>query len=262
MNGSKKIIVAIIIAAVGIGLCWLVSNTIKQENSNDDSFVVGTSAGYAPYASINEQGEYEGFDIDVARAIAGKLNKKLVLKDLGSMTSLMMGLDQKSLDAIIWGVSITESRLKKYTMVHYQGNVTDSYPLLFWKLAPVGIKTFNDLKGLKICVEPSSSQSVALGRYSGIDILPVERVDDALLNIQYGKADAALVEYAIANKFVRKFPEIKIVSLALAPEDQEFGCGIVLRKESSELSQKIQRIIDELKADGTVQRLAKQWNLE
>jgi ABC-type amino acid transport substrate-binding protein len=262
MNSKSKLSL-LLVGIVATCAAFLFRNVYQSRALNtQDTFIVGTSAGYAPYASINEQGEYEGFDIDVARAIAEKLNKKLVLKDLGSMTSLMMGLDQKSLDAIIWGVSITEARLKKYTMIHYQGSVTDSYPLLFWQKAPADIKMFDDLKGLKICVEPSSSQSAALGRYSNINILPVERVDDALLNIQYGKADAALVEYAIANKFARKFPEIKIVSLALNPEDQEFGCGIVLEKENNALSQKIQRIIDELKADGTLQRLAKQWNLE
>src|SRR5271157_3699018 len=80
--------------------------------------VVGTTSGYAPYVSLNEQGKYEGFDIDLAELLAKKLDKKLVLKDLGSMPSLMLALKQNKIDALIWAVSITKDRLKNYEMVY------------------------------------------------------------------------------------------------------------------------------------------------
>src|SRR5207249_4261464 len=93
---------------VSIGLILAVSGIIVFKNispskSKIDALVIGTAAGYAPFVSINKQGEYEGFDIDVAQALTKKMGKKLVLKDLGSMTSLFMALEQGSIDAIIWG---------------------------------------------------------------------------------------------------------------------------------------------------------------
>jgi polar amino acid transport system substrate-binding protein len=77
-------------------------------------FVVGTTSGYAPFVSLDAEGKYHGFDIDLAELLAIKLNKKLVIKDLGSMPSLMLGLKQKKIDALIWAVSITEDRMKNY----------------------------------------------------------------------------------------------------------------------------------------------------
>src|SRR3989339_1637569 len=116
----------------------------KQVPRDESELIVGIAAGYAPFVSINAQGQYEGFDIDIAHALADQMGKKLVLKDLGSMTSLFMALDQGKIDLIAWGLSITQERLEKVAMIHYQGAVTDSYPLIFWKEIPTGIITLDD----------------------------------------------------------------------------------------------------------------------
>ena len=96
-----------------------------------NEFIVGTAAQYAPWVSINEQGEYEGFDIDVAQALAKTMGKTLVIKDLGSMASLFMALEQGSIDVIMWGMSITKERLQRVNMVRYSGETITTYPLLF-----------------------------------------------------------------------------------------------------------------------------------
>jgi ABC-type amino acid transport substrate-binding protein len=257
----KKIIGAALACTVLVGgyFFWIVKS--KNQCAENNTLVMGIAAGYAPYVSINERGDYEGFDIDVARAVAQRLNKKLVFKDLGSMTSLMMALDQQNIDAIIWGVSITQQRLQKYAMIHYQGAVTDAYPLIFWDTVPADVHTLADMTGRIVCVEPSSSQSAVLERYTDIIIVPVDKVDDALLNLQYGKADAALLDPVIAKKFVKKFPEIKVLAIPLAPEDQMQGVGIVINKNNTTLSTGMQRVVDALKTDGTLAQLEQKWGL-
>ena len=236
--------------------------SVQSGAAHAESFVVGMAAGYAPFVSINQQGEYEGFDIEMAEHVAQQMSKKLVLKDLGSMTSLMIALEQGSIDAIMWGISITQQRLQKFAMIHYQGSVTESYPLIFWKTIPAGIQRIDDMHGLTVCVEPTSSQSALLEKYSNIVTVPVEKVDDALLNIQYGKADAALLDPAIAKKFTNKFPEIKTLMIPLAPEDQVQGVGIVIKKENKKLTDQVQSAVNVLMANGTVTRLEKKWDLE
>lgn len=182
--------------------------------SSNNILRIGMAAGYAPFVSVNEQGEYEGFDIDLSRALAQKLNRNLELKDLGSMNSLFIALDQGSIDAIIWGLSITQDRLKKVAMVRYQGKTVTSFPLLFWKKIPQGFNSLDAMKGKIIAVEPGSSQEALLDLYPAINKQLTEKVDDALLMIQFGKADAALVEHAIANKFKRKFSEIVSIDVS------------------------------------------------
>jgi len=254
---------------MGLALCALVlaltlflkKETNIQINSQKTSFIVGTAAGYAPFVSINADGEYEGFDIDVARALADKLGKKLEIKDLGSMTSLFMSLKQGSIDAIIWGLSITEDRLKNVAMIRYQGETVTEYPLLFWDRIPEGVSSINDMKNMTISVEPSSAQEAALRNYSFIEKQYVDRIDDALLNIQYGKSDAALVEPAIAQKFQKKYPNIKILPLILPPEDQVQGIGITIKKDNQELIERVQAAVDELRQGGIIQAFETKWGI-
>ncbi len=114
------------------------------------------------------------------------------------------------------------------------------------------------MRGMTVCVEPASSQDAVLSNYSFIDKKSTEKIDDALLNIRYGKADAAFVEPAIAKKFKQKYPEIQILDVALAPEDQVQGVGIALKKDNSSL-------IDEsasrkyLKCSGIIKEYAERW---
>ena len=78
-----------------------------------EDLVVGTTSGYAPYVSINTEGEYEGFDIDIAKALADKLGRRLVIKDFGSMPALILAIKQNKADVLIWSISITQERKNK-----------------------------------------------------------------------------------------------------------------------------------------------------
>lgn len=110
-TGKTIILIGIIILIGFLTHVFLRKNT--EGNTKKTTFVVGTATGYAPFVSINEKGGYEGFDIDVSRALAKELKKELIIKDLGSMTSLFLALENGSIDAIIWGLSITEERAQK-----------------------------------------------------------------------------------------------------------------------------------------------------
>ena len=113
--------------------------------ADEEPLVVGTTSGYAPYVSLDQKGNYEGFDIDFAELLAKKLNRKLVLKDLGSMPSLLLALQQKKIDLLIWAVSITPDRMKNMEMVYYQGEKETEMPFLFWKKVPEGVQSIEDL---------------------------------------------------------------------------------------------------------------------
>lgn len=253
-------LLAIAALIAGISIFWLTTQR-NTTNGQEDTFVVGTVVNYAPFVSINAQGEYEGFDVDVAKSIAQKLGKKLVLKDLGSMAPLFIALEQGSIDTIIWALSITKARLEKVAMIRYQGENVNAYPLIFWKEIPAGINSINDMKGMTICVEPASSQDAVLRTYRDIEILQTERVDDALLNIQYGKADAALVEPEIAAKFKNKYKEIQLLDVPLNEEFQVMGMGIAIKKENTLLIEQVQAAVDALQKEGVIKLLEQKWNI-
>lgn len=255
-------IVLITIATIALGVYFL--TPFKKSNTDTNAkktFIVGTAGGYAPFVSINAQGVYEGFDIDFAQALAQNMNVELEIKDLGSMTSLFIALEQGKIDAIIWALSITPQRLDKVAMIRYQGENTASFPLMFWEKIPNNVTSINDMAHAAICVEPTSCQEAVLNKYSNITKLPTTHVDDALLNIMYNKADAALVEPAIAKKFQTKYPQIKILDLPLAPEDQIQGIGIAVKKDNLALIQQLKQTVANLEEQDIIRVLETKWDI-
>jgi ABC-type amino acid transport substrate-binding protein len=257
-NIQKIIIVAATLAVLSIGWYCFIKKPIVKDSS---TFIVGTASGYAPFVSINQNGDYEGFDIDVATALSAKMGTTLEIKDLGSMASLFMALEQGSIDAIIWGLSVTQDRLKKVAMVRYQGEDVTAYSLIFWQNIPAGITDISAMTDMTICVEPASSQDGVLSRYPLVHKMFTEKVDDALLNIQYGKADAALVEPTIAKKFKNKYPEIQILEIPLAPEDQVHGVGIAIKQDNHSLREKVTLAIRQLDDEGLIKEYEKKWDI-
>ncbi len=255
-----KYIILVAVLLCSAGYFFLKKN--DQSLDRKDCLVVGIAADYAPYVSINQQGEYEGFDVDIAHALAKKMNKKLVFKDYGSMTSLFMALDQNAIDIILWGISITQKRLEKVDFVPYHGQEIMSYPLVFWQDIPHKIVTLSDMKGARICVEPNSVQSAVLYPYEDtITIIPTERVDDAFLMVQQGKADAALLDPAIAQKFKIKCPQIKSIEIVLSPEERSYGMGIPVNKTNIDLKKVLDNAVEALKQEGVIKDLEKKWGV-
>lgn len=227
--------------------------------------VVGTASGYAPFVSINNQGQYEGFDIDIAKAIANKLNRKLVIKDFGSMPALILALKQDKADLLIWSISITQERQKQMAMIYYQGEKTTSLPLLFWDKIPDNITSLEDMANKKndlISVEAGSFQENILMNTPGLSIKQVDKLSDAILELKYGKSRAVLVDNSQKIKYLEKFPNLCSLSVKLPACQQSLGNGICVNFKNEELIKKIENVVNELRHEGTIAQLELKWKLK
>lgn len=223
--------------------------------------VVGTAGGYAPYVSVDTQGNLEGFDIDVANLLAEKLERKLVLKDCGSMPSLLLSLKQKKVDILIWAVSITQERMKSMDMVYYQGEKTTEMPFLFWGKVPEGIRSIDDLADKDVCIEAGSFQEGVVKKFPKVRAKYVDKVTDAILEIRFGKSLATAIDPSLIQRFTAQYPEIKVVKLPLPMQEQSLGYGICISKTDIELSAAIRKAVNELTAEGKIAELEKKWNM-
>lgn len=227
--------------------------------------VIGTTSGYAPYVSINTEGEYEGFDIDIAKALADKLDRKLVIKDFGSMPALILALKQNKADALIWAISITQDRQKQMAMVYYQGEKVTSLPLLFWEEIPDNIKCLQDMANnpsAVISVEAGSFQEDVLLSVSGLNLKQVDKVSDAILELKYGKSQAALIDNSLKPIYIEKFPKLKSLTVNIPESKQSMGNGICVNSSNTELITAIQQAVRELLSDGTIAKLETKWKLK
>lgn len=238
---------------------------ISFSNAIADDLIVGTTSGYAPYVSINAEGEYEGFDIDIAKALANKLGRRLVIKDFGSMPALILALKQNKADILIWSISITQERQKQMAMIYYQGEKTTSLPLLFWGEVPDTIKNLEDMANYPnavISVEAGSFQENVLLSVPGLNLKQVEKVCDAVLELKYGKSQAVLVDNSQKIKYMEKFPKIKSLSINLPESKQSMGNGICLNSNNKDLIEAVQKAVNELFNDGIIANLEVKWKLK
>lgn len=236
----------------------------SKETSQKEKLVVGTTSAYAPYVSLNEKGEYEGFDVDLAHLIAERMDKQLVLKDLGGMTSLLMALQKKKIDAIIWAMSITESRQKEMNMIYYQGEKTTEMPFIFWKEIPKGIEKIEDLEkisGATICVEAGSYQDSVLQKYPSLKTRFLDKVTDAIMEVKYGKALTATIDNSLVPRVGTQYPELKILNLPLPYSQQSLGYGVCIHKENQKLTDQVDKIIADLRSEGKIAELEKKWKI-
>lgn len=230
-----------------------------------DDLIVGTTSGYAPYVSLNEEGEYEGFDIDMARALADKLGRRLIIKDFGSMPSLILALKQNKADVLIWSISITQERQKQMAMVYYQGEKVTSLPLLFWGKVPDNIKSLEDMVNnpkAVISVEAGSFQEDVLLSVPGLTLKQVDKVSDAILELKYGKSQAALIDNSLKPIYMEKFPKLKSLTVDLPESKQSMGNGICLNSNNSDLIAAIKTAVNELFIEGTIANLETKWKLK
>ena len=221
----------------------------------DNILTFCTSLNYPPYESVGTQGQPEGFDIDMAEAIAKKIDKKLVIKEM-AFDSLILGLQQKKCDMVLSGMSITPSRQKEIIMLPYQGDSIKSYYLLFWKKEPVSME---QLKNQTIAVQTGTWMENYLNTVKSVTPKALESTPDLVLEIQYNKSAASFVEPHIAKDLLAKQPNIKGIEIQLPESEWNLGNGIGINKSNTELAKKIQSAVEDIKKSGFIVELEKKW---
>ena len=251
-----KIVTTSCLLLLGIFFCWKLFTT--KDIKKEDVLILGTNCGFAPYEIINDNGDIEGFDIDVAKEIANKMGKKLVVKDMG-FDSLILQLKQNKIDFVIAAMSIIPSRLKEIEMVHYHGEQLQFLTLVFWKQIPVGVKSACELKDQIICVQPGSIQEECLLKHNFTRVKTLENVADLIMDIKYGKSIAAVLEPLVVVSLQKKYSELKALNFELGKEDKTLGHGVGIKKDNTNLICSVEEIVKELKANGAIEKLEKKW---
>lgn len=263
---KKEIIIPILLLTFCAFALLVLSSCTSSKSATQESntLIVGTNP-FPPYESINDAGEWEGFDIDIAKKIADNLGKTLVVKEM-AFDSLIMALKQGKIDMIIAGVSITAERQKEIAMIHYHGKPTTTFPLVFWGKIPQSVTSIEDVQHLPnktICVQTGQIQADFLDTYKDIiTVKKVPEVTDCIMEIKYHKSIACVLESAVAAKIKKEHPEMQIIDVPICESIQNLGHGIGVKKENTKLAQQIKTIVSSLKESGSIAKLATQWGIK
>lgn len=223
---------------------------------------IGTDPTYAPFESKNAQGELVGFDIDLANEICKRIEAKCSYVE-SDFDALIPSLKAKKIDAIISSLSITEKRQQEIAFSEklYAANAR--------LIAPKGSKiepTLASLKGKTIGLLQGTTQETYANQHwrpEGVTITPYANQDLVYQDLTAGRIDAAFQDEVAASEGFLKQPVGKDYAFAgpAVKDEQIFGVGtgMGMRKDDTELKAAIDKAFDEMRKDGTYDKLAKKY---
>lgn len=223
----------------------------SESSNKEDVIVVGTSADNPPYEFIQE-GKITGFDIDLIEAIAAKLGKKVVIKNL-DFHGLIAALTSNNIDLVIAGLSPTPEREAKidFTRGYIGTNVTVLYR------TKDSLKSANDLKNKIVGAQLGTTwDNIAKDLGAKLDF-KVHSLSNNLMLVEELRSkviDAVILEQLQAKKFIANNTEFASFNL----DELSSKFAIALPKNSP-LKEQINKVIEELEKNGTMARLKKKW---
>ncbi len=252
---KKKIMAAAMAAIVTVMSLAGCGSTAADTTSNsaNGTLVVGTNAAFPPFEYVGDDGNPDGFDIALIKAIGDKIGMEVQIQDM-EFDSLVSSIGGK-IDVAIAGMTVTEER--KNTV-----DFSDSYyEAVQAVLVPKGsaIATADDLKGLKIGVQLGTTGEFIADEIEGATVSAYNKAVDAVNDLNNGRVDCVIVDKNPAEVFGAQFSDkVDIVpgtNFDFEPENY----AIALPKGNTELAGKINNALKELKADGTYDSLVSKY---
>ena len=249
---NKKILIIIgIIVIIGI-ILGISINKPKDENT----FILGMDDSFPPMGYRNENNELVGFDIDLANEVCKKMGMKLKTQTI-SWAAKEQELDSGNIDCIWNGFGYTEDRNNAMTL---------SKPYVKDKsmfVVKEGSNYENQLKGKKIGVQSGSTQEKRLnesnyGKELG-EIIGYTDYLTALMDLETGNIDAVYMSQISGNYIIEKQnKEFKTFDATGIGEESK-GMAIAFKKGNTELKDKVEKALEELKQEGKLKELSEKW---
>lgn len=218
--------------------------------------VIGTSADYPPYEfhkQVNGKDEIVGFDIMIAQQIAAELGVQLEVKDI-TFNGLLESLQADKIDMVIAGMNPSEERAKEvdFSKIYYQAIQS----ILVRAEDADKYKELADLNGKKVGVQLGSVQeALAKKVLTGSEAKSLGKVTDLALELKNKKVDALVVEYPVAASYAEKNSDLAIAEAKFDPSTIEQGSAIAFKKGSPEFVDAVNKILDKLIQDKTIDKL-------
>lgn len=219
------------------------------------TFIVGFDQEFPPMGYIGDDGEYTGFDLALAKEAAARLGLEFVPQPI-AWDSKDMELESGNIDCI-WNGFTMNGRENNYTW-------TDAYmnnEQVFVVLADSDIQMVSDLTGKVVAVQVDSSAEAALkddpdlvAKFGALQTAP--DYNTALQDLQMGAVDAVAMDSIVAGfQIERRGDGIRWLDETLAAE--RYGVGF--KKGNTELRDQVQKVLEEMAADGTLAKISEEW---
>ena len=210
---------------------------------NKNELVMVTEAGFAPF-EYYENNDIVGVDVEVAKEIANRMGKKLVIKDV-AFDSIINEVKSGKADIGAAGISYTEERSKQ---VDFSNDYFTSKIVVIVK-DNENEADFKDLNNKTIAVQlGSTADTYVTNNYKNATITRQKKYLTAIEDLKNDKVECVVMDELPAKEILQKNSNLKILSNVLSTENY----GMVVKKNNKELMNVVNEVIEELKSSGKI----------
>lgn len=201
------------------------SGDLLEDIQTRGEMVFATEGTWSPWTFHNGEGDLTGFDIEVARGIAGRLNVEATFAE-GEWDGLLAGLDSGRYDTMANGVSVTPEREEKYAF-------TDPYAynrIVVITMADSDIASMEDLDG-KTTANTLGSSYATLAESYGATNTGVDDFNQTIELLESGRIDATLNDEVVFADYMDQHPNASLKVAAV--NDEPTHVAFPLRREDA-----------------------------
>ena len=257
MKTMKKFAAMLLAMTMVLALCAC-SNKSAQGGADfttveEGKLHMSTNAEFPPYEMTTDAGGFEGIDVEVAEAIAGKLGLELVVDDMGfdaALTAVQTG----QTDIAMAGITVTEDRLE---VMDFSDSYATGIQSIIVKADSPAVQSIDDLdSAAMIGTQKATTGSIYCTDDYGVDhVIEFETGALAVMALVNGQVDAVVIDNEPAKSYVAANPGLMILDTEYAVEDYAIGFA----KGNDALKNAVNAAMAELKADGTFQKIVDKY---
>jgi ABC-type amino acid transport substrate-binding protein len=220
--------------------------------------IVGLNAEYQPFA-FRRDGKIVGFDIDLIEEVGKRLGKQVVMEDM-PFDALIPAIQLGQVQVAASGMTPTPEREQAvlFTDLYFTGD-----PLVIMTTAAAPLKTVSELADKNVVVNEGFHADSYITKMSStipMNIMRLFTVNDALLALDTGRADAFVTALIPVRPFLAQDDNATKFAITVIPETQDHY-AIAVSKEHAHLRGEINTLLEALKQEGFIAALEKKWNL-
>ena len=234
----------------------LTDETSIAGTDTNTTFTVGFDKDFPPMGFVGDDGEFTGFDLDLAAEVAKRLGKKIKYQPI-AWDAKDMELTSGNIDCI-WNGFSTKNREDKYTWTKpYMKN-----DQVFVVRSDSDINSFEDLAGKTVEVQMDSSAEAVLKENTELSgtfgkLQTVADFNTGFMDLEMGGVDALAMNSVVANYQITKRGGKGFKVLDKPVSSEEYAVGFKLG--NTMLRDEVQTALEEMKADGTLKSISEKW---
>ena len=244
---------------IGVGLLLvLVLTGCSAQGNSTTTFTVGMECGYAPYNWTDpnktesnvaiDGGQYcDGYDVQIAKRVAEQMGKQLVIKKM-VWEGLILSLQTKQIDAIVAGMSPTETRKQEinFSNVYYRDDV--SFGIVVKKDSPwANGKSLEDFKGAYVAAQIGTFHMDLLAQLDGVR--GADNFKDFPMmteNLSKNQLDGFVADSGTGDAIKVTNPHLVYIPLNFNVTDEMSGVAMGIAKDNPELLKAVNTALDSI----------------